>query len=385
MIPRTLIGAINHLITKFPVVSITGPRQSGKTTLLKASFPEYTYVSLENPDSLNFALSDPRGFLTQYPNRCIFDEIQRVPALFSYLQQIVDNKNESGMFILSGSQNFLLLEQITQSLAGRVSVLKLLPFSREELTACGQAPETVNDALYSGGYPRLFDKQIKPDDYYPNYLLTYIERDVRQIKNITDLSTFQHFIRLCAGRCGSLLNLVALGNDCGISHNTARSWLSVLEASFVVFLLQPYHVNYKKRLVKSPKLYFWDTGVACSLLGIRSSDDLATHSLRGPLLENYIITELQKYRHHRGRQPDSYFWRDKTGHEIDCIIETGRQVIPIEIKSGQTINDDYFKGLRYFNALRGKTDGFVVYGGEEPQRRTEATVVGWKDFLEVVG
>jgi uncharacterized protein len=384
MIPRTLTQSINHLKTKFPVISVTGPRQSGKTTLLKSAFPDYRYVSFENPDILEFVRSDPRRFLEQFDNRCIFDEIQRVPELFSYLQQIVDDKNESGMFLLSGSQNFLLQERITQSLAGRVGVLTLLPFSREELDTTGLAKYSATESIYSGGYPRLFDKNIAPEDYYPNYLMTYLERDVRQLKNVTDLSAFQRFVRLCAGRSGSLLNYSSLAADCGMAHNTVRSWLSVLEASYIIFLLQPYHVNFNKRLVKSPKLYFHDTGLACSLLGIRSAGELANHPLRGSLFENFIIAEFYKMHFHRGRRPDCWFWRDKTGHEIDCLFPRENRLLPVEIKSGMTVSDDYFKGLRYFNKLSGGSHGYVIYGGSEPQYRTETTVLGWKDMRKVL-
>jgi uncharacterized protein len=384
MIARALTKSIKRLIKQYPVISLTGPRQSGKTTLLKTFFPEYTYVSLENPDNLNFALSDPRGFLSRYSNKCIFDEAQRAPQLFSYLQQVVDDAHETGMFILSGSQNFLLMERITQSLAGRVAVLHLLPFDREELSGGKLTPETIDKTLFMGAYPRLFDKKIEPNDFYPNYLSTYIERDVRQIKNVSDLTAFHHFVKLCAGRCGSLLNMVSLGNDCGITHNTVRSWLSLLEASFVVFLLPSYHANFNKRIVKSPKIYFYDTGVACSLLGIRSADELATHSMRGPLFENYVLTEFLKFYYHRGLRPDLFFWRDKTGHEIDCIVENGQKIIPIEIKSGQTISDDYFKNIRYFSSLKEKHAAYVIYGGKESQPRTEATVLGWNDCLKAM-
>ncbi|MBN2036073.1 MAG: ATP-binding protein [Chitinispirillaceae bacterium] len=384
MVPRILAKSINHLIAKFPILFITGPRQSGKTTLLKSCLPKFTYVSLENPDNLDFATSDPRGFLSRYYKKCIIDEAQRAPKLFSYMQQVVDDAHEPGMFILSGSQNFLLMERISQSLAGRVAVLNLLPFDREELINGKLAPGSIEEALFMGAYPRLFDMHIEPNDFYPNYMTTYIERDVRQLKNVTDLTVFQQFIKLCAGRCGSLLNTVSLGNDCGITHNTVRSWLSLLEISFVVFLLPPYYVNFNKRIVKSPKLYFYDTGVACSLLGIRSADELSMHPMRGPLFENYVLIEFLKYYHHHGRRPELFFWRDKTGHEIDCIVEKGQKTIPVEIKSGQTVNDDYFKNVRYFNELSRKKGGFVIYGGKEPQPRTEATVLGWKDCLKAI-
>jgi len=385
MIKRTLTGHIRKLSGKFPVISLTGPRQSGKTTLLRKSFPDYTYVSLENPDTLAFALSDPRGFFARYPGQCIIDEIQRAPALFSYLQQIVDDGNRPGMFMISGSQNFLLAERISQSLAGRVAVLNLLPFSGEELALCEGAPLPLDGLLFSGGYPRIFDAHIDPADYYPNYMATYIERDVRLIKNITDLAAFQRFVKMCAGRAGGILNLNSLGNDCGISHNTARAWLSVLEASYIVFLLPPYHKNFKKRLVKSPKIYFYDTGLACSLLGIRGEKELAANSMRGQLFENLVITEFLKYRVHRGRPPDLFYWRDKTGNEVDCVIESGQGITPVEIKAGRTVNEDFFKGLNYFNKLRKGKDGYVVYGGTDLQPRTGTGVLSWKECTKAIG
>lgn len=384
MIKRTLSGHIRKLSKKFPVISVTGPRQSGKTTLLRMTFPEYTYVSLENPDVLDFAQTDPRGFFARFSEKCILDEIQRAPHLFSYLQQIVDERNEPGMVMISGSQNFLMAERIAQSLAGRVAVLNLLPFSFEELLSVKGATRQLDALLFSGGYPRLFDARIDPVDYYPNYCATYVERDVRLIKNITDLTAFQRFLKLCSGRIGGLLNLSSLGNDCGISHNTALAWLSVLEASFIVFLLPPHHGNFNKRLVKSPKLYFYDTGLACSLLGIRNATDLETHSMRGHLFENMVISEFLKYRVHRGRQADLFFWRDKTGNEIDCIIESGQEVIPVEIKAGHTINEDFFKGLAYFNKLRNGSGGYVIYGGSDSQPRSAGSVLGWRACTEAI-
>jgi predicted AAA+ superfamily ATPase len=384
MVHRTLAGHIRKLHKKFPVISVTGPRQSGKTTLLRNSFPDYSYVSLENPDILDFALTDPRGFFARYPENCIFDEIQRAPHLFSYLQQIVDDRNKPGMFMISGSQNFLLAERILQSLAGRVAVLNLLPFSFEEISSIKAAAPALDTLLYSGGYPRIFDARIDPADYYPNYLATYVERDVRQIKNITNLTAFQRFVKLCAGRTGGLLNLSSLGNDCGISHNTALAWLAVLETSYIVFLLQPHHANFNKRLVKSPKIYFYDTGLACSLLGIRNAKELGTHGMRGQLFENLIIAEFLKYRVHRGMQADLFFWRDKTGNEVDCIIESGQKVIPVEIKSGSTLNEDFFKGVVFFNKLRSGKDGYVVYGGTDSQPRAAAHVLSWKECSKAI-
>ena len=381
MIPRTLSDKISGLFTKFPVVALLGPRQSGKTTLLRHLYPDIPYLSLENPDVRRFAVEDPRRFLATHGHPCIIDEAQHAPELFSYLQQVVDETDRPGLYLISGSQHFLLSERVSQTLAGRVAVLNLLPLSLEELGEDG--PPDADAAMLRGFYPRLYGNAIDPSDFYPSYIATYVERDVRLVKNITDLSAFQRFMRLCAGRAGGLLNLSQLGNDCGITHNTAAAWLSVLEAGFIAFPLPPFHANYNKRVIKSPKLYFYDTGLACSLLGIENTRQLATHPMRGHLFENLIVSELFKYRLHRGKRPNCYFWRDKTGNEVDCIIEQAGRVVPVEIKAGQTINADFLKGLAVFNAIRGETGGYVVYGGEPEQRRAEATILRWRDCTRI--
>ena len=284
MIDRTITGKLLAMGSKFPIVTLTGPRQSGKSTLLKSALPDYNYVSMEDPDSRLLAINDPRGFLKTYPDKTIIDEVQRVPDLFSYLQTHVDNENREGMYYLAGSQDFLLMPPISQSLAGRTAILKLLPFSHNELKLADLAPETSNEEIFNGGYPRIYDKRIHPSDFYPNYIQTYIERDLRLLKNIDNLSKFIRFIKLCAGRIGQLLNLSSLANEMGIAVSTVQSWLSVLEAAYIVYLLVPDHNNYAKRLVKSPKLYFYDTGLACSLLEIENASQLSTHYLRGGLL-----------------------------------------------------------------------------------------------------
>jgi len=380
MIKRKLHNTLLNLAGKFPVVSVIGPRQSGKTTLVKYCFSEKSYVSLEDPDNREFAQTDPRGFLKAYPEGAILDEIQRTPELLSYIQTTVDHKNQPGMFILTGSNNYLLQETISQTLAGRVAITTLLPLSSEELFNAGYKIDSPEELLFTGLYPRIFDQHIEPEIWYSNYIQTYIERDVRLIKNIVDLSTFQRFIKLCAGRTGQILNLSSLGNDCGITHNTAKSWISILEASFVIFLHQPYHKNFNKRLIKQPKIYFFDPGLASSLLGIESKTQLDTHFLKGGLFETFVLSELHKYRLNRGLKPRLYFWRDNHGNEIDCIIESGDKLTPVEIKAGKTINKDFFKGLLYWQkiAFTEAKQGFVVYGGESAQKREKGQVISWR-------
>ncbi len=385
MIKRKMHSKIIELAKKYPVVSIIGPRQSGKTTLVKYSFPEKNYVSLEDPDNREFAQTDPRGFLAAYPEGAILDEVQRTPDLFSYIQTTVDENNQPGFFILTGSNNYLLQENLSQTLAGRVAILTLLPLSMEELTAAEYEIDSLEDILFTGLYPRIFDQHIEPENWYSNYIQTYIERDVRLIKNISDLSTFQRFVKLCAGRIGHIINLSSLGNDCGITHNTAKAWISILEASFVVFLLQPHYKNFSKRLVKQPKLYFYDPGLASSLLGIENKLQLNTHYLKGGLFETFVLSELHKYRFNRGLKPHLYFWRDNQGNEIDCVLEVGDRLIPLEIKAGKTINKDFFKGLLYWQkiATEERKQGFVIYGGNSIQKREQGQVLSWQHLGKV--
>ena len=365
MIERQLTDKLKQLASQYPVVTLTGPRQSGKSTLVQAVFPDLPYVLLEDPDVRMLAQTDPRGFLINYSNGAIFDEVQRVPDLFSYLQGIVDKQTATRPFILTGSQNFLLLDQINQSLAGRTAVLRLLPLSYAERKAGGFIPETIDELLLQGSYPRLVTRQLDPADFFPGYIQTYLERDVRSLKNIADLSTFTRFLRLCAGRIGSALNLSSLASDCGISVNTAKAWLSVLEASYVIYLLPPYHENFSKRLIKSPKLYFYDTGLVCSLLGLRRADLVETFYMRGNLFENLIVGEVLKHYFNRGRQAPCYYWQDKTGREVDLLIDTDTGLLPLEIKAGMTLNRDFFDQLTYWNKLSGNSaaNSYVVYGG----------------------
>jgi len=384
MIARTLGKKILSMADVFPVVTLTGPRQSGKTTLVRSLFSDYEYINLENLNDLHAVQEDPVRFLKSFSLKgVIIDEAQKFPELFSYLQGIVDESKKMGKFILTGSQNFLLLEKITQSLAGRVAVLHLLPFEYSEITAAKVVGRELDEILYAGAYPALYDRKILPQDYYPSYIQTYIERDVRSIKNIGDLSTFQRFVKLCAGRSGQLLNLSSLGNEVGINYKTVASWITILEASFIVFLLRPHHRNFNKRIVKQPKMYFYDTGLLCSLLDITSPDQLRTHYLRGNIFESFIIAEYIKLRYHQGLPSKPFFWRDNTGHEIDLLLEDGNKIKAIEIKSGETINPDFFKGLEFFGKISNIPDEhkFLVYGGQKNYERSSGKVLSCNNFV----
>lgn len=383
MIPRTLSSKLLSMATGFPVLTLTGPRQSGKTTLVRNTFPDYAYLSLENLDVMAAANEDPRRFLGTYKETgVIIGEAQRVPELFSYLQGIVDESGLMGRYVLTGSQNFLLLEHISQSLAGRTAVLHLLPFSREELDAEQCAPTDLDSTLFTGGYPPIYDRPVTAVDFYPAYVETYLERDLRSMKNIGNLPLFRKFLMLCAGRTGQLLNMSALGNEIGIDHKTVASWISVLEACFVVFLLRPHHRNWNKRLVKQPKLYFYDTGLLCSLLGLRSPDELAGHHMRGSIFECSIIAEYMKSRFHQGQRPNAYFWRDHSGHEIDLLIEDGPRLQAIEIKSSETLHSSFFDGLKWFAQISGlkAEDCTLVYGGDLTQSRQGGEVIPWNEY-----
>lgn len=378
MIERTLASKVTSLAQKFQVITLTGPRQSGKTTLVRATFPDLPYVSLEEPDIRQIALTDPRGFLSNYPNGVILDEIQNTPELFSYLQRIVD-ENRQIQFILTGSSNFLLMEKISQTLAGRTAVLHLLPFSLQELEPLADSYENL---IFKGQYPRIYDRTIPPPDFYPSYIQTYVDRDVRMIKNIGDINAFIQFTQLCAGRIGQLLNYASLANDAGISPNTAKSWLSILESSYILYRLQPYHRNFNKRLVKSPKLYFYDTGVACSLLGIREQEQINLHYMKGSLFENLILNEFIKRSFNRGENRQPYYWQDNHGKEIDCLLVNGEKVTAIEIKSGKTISISYFENLNYWRSLTTLPENqeYVVYGGDQSMQTSAGTLISWKDL-----
>jgi predicted AAA+ superfamily ATPase len=386
MIERQITDKLRYLAQKFPIVTLTGPRQSGKSTLLKKCFSDYKYVSLEDTDMRLLASTDPHGFLATYNDRTIIDEAQRVPDLFSYIQTHVDEIGKEGMYILAGSHNFLLMQLISQSLAGRCAILKLLPFSHSEMQIGNILPADVNDEIFTGSYPRIYDKKINPIDYYPPYIQTYVERDVRQLKNIGDLSQFVRFIKLCAGRIGQLLNLSSLAGDCGIAVSTAKAWISLLEASYIVYLLKPDFNNYSKRLVKTPKLYFHDTGLACSLLGIKDASQLTLHYMRGELFENLVINEFIKSAYNSGIIPELTFWRDSTGTEIDLIRRNGSNVEAFEIKSGATFSTDYFKGISKWSALSGTSadNCRVIYNGDKLLRTSKGDVVPWYQIESIL-
>jgi predicted AAA+ superfamily ATPase len=395
MVKRTLQAALRRASRQYPVVTLTGPRQSGKTTLVRSAFPKHRYVSLEDPDQREFAHDDPRGFLDQFRGKAVLDEAQRAPDLFSYIQTNVDEDGRSGKFILTGSHNFLLMRTISQSLAGRSAILHLLPFSLSELEgrsplqlskigvdvpATRRAPKTgIMEVMFRGFYPRIHDKRLPPQEWLGNYYRTYVERDVREIVNVGDIEAFGRFVRLCAGRNGQLLNLSSLASDCGVTHTTARRWLSILEASFLVILLRPHHRNFSKRMIKSPKLYFLDSGLLCYLLRIQSPEDLRLHASRGSIFESFIVSELIKNYFNRGEEPGLYFWRDLAGHEVDVLMDRGRKLVPIEIKSGQTVAGDFFENINYWREIAGAegAPGALFYGGEESFRRTGVAVYPW--------
>ncbi len=382
MLPRLLTPTLQRLATSFPVLAITGPRQSGKTTLARAQFADRPYVSLEDPIERAFAAEDPRGFLARFGQGAVFDEAQRWPDLFSYLQGMVDADRRPGRFILTGSQQFGLLAGVTQSLAGRVGMTRLLPLAAAEIPSIGSGQLNVDNALLMGGYPALHAQAIQPADWFASYIATYAERDVRQVLNIQNLPTFQRFLRLCAGRTGQLLNVSALASEAGITANTAKSWLAVLESSDLIHLLPPYFRNFGKRLVKAPKLYFLDTGLACWLLGIRSEDVLNLHPMRGALFENWVVGEFIKARYNQGLPADLYFWRDNNGLEADLMFERGGRLQMVEIKSGQTITSDTVRAGQ--RAIRMAVDEalppWLVHGGDESQVRSGVNIVGWRDL-----
>lgn len=366
IIKRLLSSSLVRLAKQYPVITLTGPRQSGKTTLCRNEFATYNYVSLEDLSMRNFAIDDPRGFLSPFKHGVILDEIQRAPELLSYIQVIVDEKQLSGQFILTGSQQFEVTQSINQSLAGRTAILRLLPFSYNEIYSFHDHPD-LNHLLYQGFYPRIYDKQLNPTEALSFYLSTYVERDLRNLMNIKNLSVFEKFLKLCATQIGRLTNYSRLANDCGITQNTVKDWLSILEASYIIFQLPPHFENFRKRLTKSSKLYFYDVGLAAYLLGINNPDHVQNHPLRGELFENFVVTEFLKNRYNHVENNNLYFFRDHVGNEVDLILDYGSELVSIEIKSGSTISTEYFKGLQYYQQLSGAKNKkcIVVYAGEQ--------------------
>lgn len=383
MIPRLLAATIQRLAQGFPVVVLTGPRQSGKTTLVRAIFPDKPYLSLENPDLRLFASEDPRGFLARYPEGAIFDEVQRAPDLLSYIQGLVDEQRTPGRYILTGSQNFALSRQVSQSLAGRAGIAQLLPLSGRELLAENLLSTGLDHWLFTGGYPALRSTAVTASDWFAGYVATYLERDVRDLTSVRDLITFQRFLRLCASRTGQLLNLSSLATDCGIAQSTATAWLSILEASYIVYRLTPHFANFGKRLVKTPKLYFHDTGLAAFLLGIQTPEQLATHAARPALFETLVVSEYLRSRWNRGEVSNLYFWRDSSGNEVDLLLDEAGILQPVEIKSGQTVAADMFRTLKRWQVISASTaQPCLVFGGEGAYIRSGVRVTGWREMLD---
>jgi predicted AAA+ superfamily ATPase len=381
---------------RFPILVVTGPRQSGKTTLLRALFSDYRYVSLEDPDVRKFAQEDPRGFIKTQGHFVIFDEIQRTPDLFSYLQSRVDEPSKAAQYILTGSNNFLMMENVSQSLAGRAGIFHLLPFEQSELigtsqSLCGVARGQTSistpgshspwDCIWAGFYPRIHTEGMPPQSWLQSYYQTYLERDVRNLLQVGDIDSFSRFVRLVAGRTGQLVDLSGLGADAGVSHTTAKRWLSVLNTSFVTFTLNPYFRNFNKRLIKSPKIYFYDSGLLCFLLGIRNAEQLVVHPMRGQIFESFVVAEFMKHYHHAALIPPLYFWRDSAGHEIDLIVEEGNNLWAYEIKSGQTVASDSFDGLKYWRALsEDNKNTSLIYTGDHAESRSVAEVYSWSQL-----
>lgn len=390
MIKRQLETKLRELATYYPVVVVTGPRQSGKTTLCRATFPDAAYISLEALDNREYALNDPRGFLNEYANGVIIDEVQHAPDLLSYMHGDVDARSDPGRFILTGSQHFGLSQSISQSLAGRCGILTLLPPSREELLAFANAPDELFSTLWKGAYPRIYDQSIPPQQWLADYVTTYIQRDVRQIIKVSDLQHFSGFVKLCAGRTAQEINLTSLGSDAGISHNTARAWLSILETSYIIQQLPAWHTNIRKQVIKAPKLHFLDSGLVCYLLGIREPEQLRHHPLRGAVFESWVASEAHKLRVHNGEQADCYHYREARGLEIDLIIDSGKQLNAIEIKSGATINKDFFKNLNNFAKFKNNATDIknitqqLVYGGEISQQRCHVNCLSWRDVASLM-
>lgn len=383
MFNRLLSQTLLDASSVFSVIALTGPRQSGKTTLLKYLLPDYAYFSLESPDTLLLIKSDPRDFLIRHGKGVIIDEAQKYPDLFSYIQEEVDNNDRPSRIVLSGSQNFLMAEKISQTLAGRVAIFELLPLSYEEYASNKEMspPNNLWDYLFTGSYPRPYQEKLPIDIWYDSYIRTYLERDVRSLINVKDLSQFQLFLKFCAGQHGQEFNASAIANNLAISQTTVMNWLSILEASYLIFRLNPYYKNFKKRLSKRSKLYFYDTAIVCHLLGITSSDQLAFHSSRGAIFEGFVISELAKKFLAQGKRYNFYYWREHAGHEIDLLVEQGERLSAIEIKSSQTISDRFCVGLDRLKKLAGEQlNTFIVYSGITKQYLAQHEVIPWQSL-----
>ncbi len=379
MITRNLAEHIKAAQGKYPVVTVTGPRQGGKTTLIKSLFPDIPYFSMETPDLRQQVSENPRELFARHGHCMVLDEVQRTPEVLSYIQTIVD-EDPNAFFVLSGSHNMLMMENVSQTLAGRTAIFYLLPFSMAELGTAGIVADKYEELLFKGAYPRLYDKGLDPVGFYQSYIETYVQRDVRQIKNIGNLNLFSRFLAMCAGHIGQIVNYSTLANQVGVSVSTAQSWLSILETSFIVYQLNPYFRNFNKRIVKSPKLYFYDTGLACSLLRITSLDALENYYQKGSLFENFVINEISKTYFNKGSRPPIYYWRDSTGREIDLVIDLGGRLLPIEVKSGRTFNSDFFKNIEWWEGVADMPleTGVAIYGGDTDWETAHGKLVSWK-------
>jgi len=382
LIIREIESLIKEYSQQFRSLLVVGPRQTGKSTLVKKVFPNKPYVSLENPDERLLAENDPRAFLNRFPKVAILDEVQRTPLIFNYLQEIIDNSNEDGLFILTGSNNLLLQSNISQSLAGRIGIIDLLPLTFQEIEKFGENNFSLNELILKGSYPEIYDKKRNPILWYSSYIRTYVERDVRLIKNIENTLLFTKFLKICAGRVGQQLNVSAISNECGIEVKTVNSWLSVLESTYVIKLLQPYFKSFNKRVVKAPKLYFYDTGLVCSLLNIKNTNELSFSHFRGALVENFVLMELVKKMKNKGVSENIYYWRDNKGVEVDILIDDGNQLLPIEIKSAQTFNNDFLANIKKFNSYANNTGGQVIYDGDlEFETENGIAVKNWRNAI----
>lgn len=384
IIHRLITDKLKTLLKTFPAVTLTGCRQCGKSTLLRNLLPDYTYISLEDIDMRELAEKDPRHFISVYSQKVIIDEIQRAPELLSYLQTHIDSVNKSGMYVLTGSHNLLLMQSISQSLAGRTALLTLAPFSIKELRNSQLLPPTVNEMLYTGNFPRIYDQNIPPSDFYSSYIQTYVEKDVRLVRNISDFSAFTRFLKLCAGRCSQILNVSQLAEDAGITRKTAENWLSVLETGYIIYLLKPYYQNFGKRIIKNPKLYFYDTGLVSSLLGLTNPQQIETFYMRGALFENLVVSDLLKKRLFSGKTDELYFWRDSNGVEIDVIEEDNAQLYAYEIKASETMNSNFFANIKKVKDIAGlkMQNTAVIYGGSRAVPASEmcGAYIPWNEI-----